>query len=191
MECNKCEKPCHKKSDCSGVSRDRVRMMKEGSWRCKECKDPEAYARVEERKREGAGQKSNCFICKKMIKATDRRMECSRCKKETHLKEGCSGETRKAIAGIEMEKWVCPRCTDVEAEREARKNREDNPEQEIEFVVGGKLEMEQVRVLQWNADSFAAKKDEFKQVIQKNKIDIFLVQGTKMTAQDKVPVLPG
>ena len=191
LECNKCEKPCHKKSDCSGVSRDRVRMMKEGSWRCKECKDPEAYARVEERKREGAGQKSNCFICKKMIKATDRRMECSRCKKETHLKEGCSGETRKAIAGIEMENWVCPRCTDVEAEREARKNREDNPEQEIEFVVGGKLDMEQVRVLQWNADSFAAKKDEFKQVIQKNKIDIFLVQETKMTAQDKVPVLPG
>ena len=90
-----------------------------------------------------------------------------------------------------MENWVCPRFTDVEAEREARKNREDNPEQEIEFVVGGKLEMEQVRVLQWNADSFAAKKDEFKQVIQKNKIDIFLVQETKMTAQDKVPVLPG
>ena len=191
LECNKCKKPSHKKSDCSGMSRDRLRMIKEASWICKECKDPVAYARAETRRREGDGKKANCFICKKLIKATDSRMECSKCKEETHIKEGCSGETRKAIANIVMESWICPRCTDVEAEREARKNRADEPQQDVEFVVGGELDKEQVRVLQWNADSFATKKDEFKQVIQKNKIDIFLVQETKMTAQDKVPVIPG
>ena len=63
LECNKCKKPSHKKSDCSGMSRDRLRMIREASWICKECKDPVAYARAETRRREGDGKKANCFIC--------------------------------------------------------------------------------------------------------------------------------
>ena len=113
LECKECNKPCHKNPCCSGMSRDRIRLMREGTWVCKECKDPEAYARTVARDKAGAGKKSNCFICKKMIKASDRRMECSNCKKETHLKEECSGEIRKAINSMVISEWQCPRCIDV------------------------------------------------------------------------------
>ena len=191
LECAKCKKNCHKKKECSGVSRDHLKLMDNNRWLCKECKDPVSYTRAEERRKEGAGEKSKCSICKKLIKAADRRMKCSRCKKETHLKESCSGETRKAINDIVMDQWVCPTCTDVEAEREDRRNREENPLEEIEIVSGGTTNKEKMRILQWNADSFAAKKDEFKQVILKNKIDIFLIQESKMNSNDKIPTIPG
>ena len=118
-------------------------------------------------------------------------MNCSLCKKDIHLHDPCSGETRKARENIVMDQWVCPTCTDEEAEREARRNREENPLEEIEIISGGKTNKEKMRILQWNADSFAAKKEEFKQVILNNKIDVFLIQESKMNNKDKIPTIPG
>ena len=190
LECVRCQKPCHKKSDCSGMSRDRIRLMKKDTWVCKECKDPETYA-IQAARKSGAGRKAKCFICKKLIRSNDRRMECSTCKKETHIKETCSGETRKAIESIKMENWKCPRCIDVEKERLKRNNRKDNPDSSVQFVSSGTTTRDDIKVLQWNADSFASKRDEFREVIKKRKVDIFLIQETKMTQADKIPSIPG
>ena len=41
------------------------------------------------------------------------------------------------------------------------------------------------------ADSIMSKKGEFKTVINDNKVDVFLIQETKMTAMDKIPSIPG
>ena len=75
-------------------------------------------------------------------------MNCSLCKKDIHLHDPCSGETRKARENIVMDQWVCPTCTDEEAEREARRNREENPLEEIEIISGGKTNKEKMRILQ-------------------------------------------
>ena len=48
-----------------------------------------------------------------------------------------------------------------------------------------------MKVLQWNADSFLSKKEEFREVIKEKDIDIFLIQETKMIATDKAPNFPG
>ena len=48
-----------------------------------------------------------------------------------------------------------------------------------------------IRILQWNADSFKTKKEEFLATIKKHKVDIFLIQETKMTKNCKVPPIPG
>ena len=196
VRCSKCEEYCHLQRACSGVSRDHLKKLNLNRWLCQECKDPDRYARQRRQptgEEHAEGVKTKCALCKGIIKAGARRMTCSKCKKDTHLQQKCSGETKEATkkGAMDTSKWFCPTCTEEEAERTARQNRGDNPVEEIEIISGGKTEKSQLRILQWNADSIAAKKEEFKQVIQENKIDIFVVQESKMTMQDKVPTIPG
>ena len=193
VRCAKCEKYCHMQRACSGVSRDHLKKINLSRWLCQECKDPEGYNRRARQDNHQEEEKAKCSICKGIIKAGSRRLNCSRCKKNIHLQIKCSGETKEATkkGGMNISKWICLTCTEEEAERSAKKNRTENPRDEIEIITEWKKEKSSIRIMQWNADSFAAKKEEFKQVILESKIDIFMIQESKMTRQDRIPNIPG
>ena len=194
LECKRCHAPCHLKKECSGVTRDRLKLASNKDWMCKECRNPEAYATENDNNKE-KGDKPKCHICKRYIKAKDKRMTCSKCTKDTHLQVDCSGESRQSIDEISnkglMDTWLCPTCTDIEAQREERRATDHNTGEDIEFVVKDYANNEDIKILQWNADSFAAKKEEFKQLLKDLKVDIFMIQESKMTMKDKVPTIPG
>ena len=81
----------------------------------------------------------------------------------------------------------------TDAEREKQKNRTQIVEENIEYVIKEKNDMKnkEIKILQWNADAFLAKKEEFRTIIKNKDIDIFLVQETKMITTDKEPNFPG
>ena len=79
----------------------------------------------------------------------------------------------------------------MQREEEKRKTTTKGESKEFEYVTLGNNNNEPIRVLQWNADSILSKKEEFKLFLKKAKVDIFLVQETKMIQKDKLPVFPG
>ena len=85
-----------------------------------------------------------------------------------------------------MEKRQCLRCVDLEKHRRDRVST-GTTGKHVKFVTGKNLKKDQLRVLQWNADYLPSKITEFKQVLKEQRIDIFLVQETKMTQTDKPP----
>ncbi len=48
-----------------------------------------------------------------------------------------------------------------------------------------------LRILQWNADGRSTKVNELRQRLQLEKIDICLIQETKLTSKDPTPAFPG
>ena len=57
--------------------------------------------------------------------------------------------------------WVCPTCTEREAEQERRRTEPKGLGKEVEYVLDGEVSKKTIRILQWNADSLLSKKDEF------------------------------
>ena len=87
---------------------------------------------------------------------------------------------------------MCPTCTQKEAEQERRKTEQKCEGTKVEYITqDGIPTLTPIRILQWNADSLLSNNDEFKSVLKKLKVDIFLVQETKMTTKDKLPAIPG
>ena len=80
--------------------------------------------------------------------------------------------------------WVCPTCTEVEAEKEKRKLAPKGTGTEVEYVMSANNNKGPIRVLQWNADSLRSKKEEFKLFLKKWEVDVFLIQETKMTSKE-------
>ena len=202
LKCAGCGDSVHKKEECSKIKRNRRERINLDKWNCMKCANPERYLREQEKERRrmeetGTKEKKKCNICRKAIRANknDRAcLRCTRCKKDVHLKQECSGETREATKKLDREKWICITCTEIEEEQGKRRTgrRSDEGEtREMEYITSGKTSKTALRVLQWNADSIMSKKDEFKTVINDNKVDVFLIQETKMTAMDKIPSIPG
>ena len=69
-------------------------------------------------------------------------------KKETHLKQECSKEIRAGIDMLEMDKWQCPRCVDLEKIRMDREHGTGTTGKQVEFVTGKNLKKDQLRILQ-------------------------------------------
>ena len=158
------------------------------------CNNPERYARekAKEKEREettGSKEKRKCFICKGDInvlysgenrdKITYKCLTCSRCKKFLHFKPECSGETREGRGRVDETTWVCPTCTEEEAEKEKK-----GTGTEVEYVMSTNNNKGPIKVLQWNADSLLSKKEEFKLFLKKWEMDVFLIQETKMTNKE-------
>ena len=65
-------------------------------------------------------------------------------------------------------------------------------EDEAEFVADkNEGTLNRLTMMQWNADAISSKKEEFKNFILENKIDIYLLQETKLTPKDSTPSIPG
>ena len=196
IKCTECLETMHKKEDCSNIKRGKMKYIRWEIWKCRKCCNPERYEREQQQAQTrieatGSRDKRKCRMCKQQIRATYDCLVCSKCNKDVHLKKECSGETREAIKKMNRATWECTSCVEREAEKERNKTQQRNATKEVEYVMGKQLNNSVVKLLQWNADSFLSKKEEFKMTIKTHKVDIFLIQETKMTTKDKVPTIPG
>ena len=98
--------------------------------------------------------------------------------------------TRKQVDILDRDRWVCPNCEEDEVEKETIHNREAQVEQATQYKQSATKETT-LRILQLNIDSILSKVEELKECIRKNKIDIFVIQETKLIRSDKTPRIPG
>ena len=121
---------------------------------------------------------------------------CNECGEGVHKQEECSGMKRKLRDDISSGKvkWKCDGCKGILANPYPK---EDN--RQIEYVIGKesdknknkKKKVRELRMIQWNADSYLSKKEEFANIVYERNIDIFVIQETKMITGDDTPTLPG
>ena len=63
---------------------------------------------------------------------------------------------------------------------------------EVENLMGKESKKKtNLKILQWNADAYLSKKEEFYHFAIGNNIDIFFIQETKMTRKDKTQPMKG
>ena len=153
-------------------------------------------ARINEGEEIGDGReeaKKKCKICTNIIKKGADHLICTVCKNTIHKKEDCSDVTATGMRTLNRSIWQCRGCIEAETERENRRNRTDHDGEEVEYVMqdGKNMEERELRILQWNADTLSTRKEELRQALKDHKVDIFLVQETKMTKSSKVPKFPG
>ena len=97
-------------------------------------------------------------------------------------REQCKNIKKKKV------KWKCDGCKGILA----------NPypipetETEVEYHLGKeKRKKNSLKILQWNADAYLSKKEEFYHFVIENDIDAFFIQESKMTKRDKTPPIKG
>ena len=99
---------------------------------------------------------------------------------------------RKLTDDISKKKvnWTCDGCKGILANPYPK---EDN--KEVEYMIGKEKtktkKVKELRIIQWNADAYLSKKEEFANMVYEKKIDIFAIQETKMISDDNTPTLPG
>ena len=96
--------------------------------------------------------------------------------------------TIKAVKVLQREQWVCPNCEEDEIEEED--NIEVDEGQDTHYKVAGTRDTT-LKILQLNIDSIMSKVEELKDFIKKNKIDVFVIQETKLVRSDKPIRIPG
>ena len=115
---------------------------------------------------------------------------CSECKGGVHVQKNCSDMTRKQCDDIRSGKvkWKCDGCKGIIA------NPYPTPVEDtaVEYQMGKESKKKtNLKILQWNADAYLSKKEEFYHFVIENDIDIFFIQETKMTRKDKTPPIKG
>ena len=197
LKCGNCKMKFHKQHKCSGEKRSKVDGMSRRNkekWKCEYCTGRTTHRENGESARQDpqGEEKRKCKMCKGVIKRGADCLQCIGCKNTIHKQLECSGETRESIQRLDRTVWKCKGCMQAEEERNKRKNANNVEEEEVEYIMKGEANKNtSIRILQWNADSFLSKKEEFREVIKKQKIDVFLVQETKMTTTDRTPSFPG
>jgi len=115
---------------------------------------------------------------------------CSEYKGGVHVQKNCSDMTRKQCDDIRSGKvkWKCDGCKGIIA------NPYPTPVEDtaVEYQMGKESKKKtNLKILQWNADAYLSKKEEFYHFVIENDIDIFFIQETKMTRKDKTPPIKG
>ena len=125
--------------------------------------------------------------CKaKKIRARNDFLVCTKCKSQFHKQESCSGMTREQITRLDRKKWKCEACQSVLATPVPKPAATTT----AEFKTG-KASKPVLSILQWNCDSLRSKAEELKIFLQDKKVDIFVLQETKLIPADKTPKFPG
>ena len=85
-------------------------------------------------------------------------------------------------------KWVCDGCKGIIANPYPKAQDSDK----AEFQLGKtKTKKCKLKIIQWNAESFMSKEEEFRGFILRNDIDIFMIQETKVIPKDRQPKIEG
>ena len=125
------------------------------------------------------------MACKKKVTAVF--LQCSECKGQAHkTKKECNGGmTRKQLE--RLKDWICPGCRGIDANPRAPAKPDDNPD----FKIKSKNMQGQLKILQWNADSLLSKMEELRDFLESEKIDVFMIQETKLITTDPDPAFKG
>ena len=108
-------------------------------------------------------------------------MVCSHCKSQYHLQKKCSDMGRQEIKVLDRTTWKCPVCVEKEI---AEEDIQSVTEKESNYHTG-KSKVQDLKILQLNIDAISSKKNELKMFLQREKVDIFCIQETKMIKKDE------
>ena len=185
MACDGCGVRVHNK--CCGLNRWRREHAE--TWRCQRCLGGEGQDEEEEEEGEIARSGNlppagRCFVCGR-FRRRGQGVECRECGKRLHIRCADMG-TRLGAERTEREAWRCKECADEHRKRESERRRREE-EEEIErdrarSRVGtgsGKI-----RLAQWNCDNLRAKIPELEVWLQEHRVDVAVLQETKLRAED-------
>ena len=181
--CSMCEKGSH--ASCSGLQRGEIsKLKKNGKWICSPCSGD---VPVPSTTQEKDLPKGKCLQCKGAIREGVRRAQCLECQQLSH--RGCTGLTKSAMDPVlNSNNWMCHRCT---AKDLFPQNLPDTNipagKHEPKFTGGAK----NLRIMQWNADGINTKIAELNHFVNEHKIDVVIIQETKLTENKPTPKLYG
>ena len=178
VACVDCGMTVHKK--CCSLSRWALEQGE--SWRCSVC--GRAQRRVSESERElmlpptseplPAGK---CDVCRR-ARRRGQGICCSVCGRVIHVK--CAGlGTRGRAEAVDRSAWECDACSRQRREKEGDEGREG-------VLTGVRREggSQSITVMQWNCDHLSSKIPELEVWLERNDVDVAVVQETKLRAED-------
>ena len=132
--------------------------------------------------------KPHCLSCKKKLVSSW--LTCNICDKSCHQKEACSGlSTRDARENAKKKKdFQCQKCLSSAPPTQPLPSSDDILQKSEPKARPMKRPL---RILQWNAEGLNPKMTEFKCFLQEYKIDVALVQETKLTPKSATPAVKG
>ena len=187
-----CKQTCHKKQDCSTISR----YSKE-QWMCPthstSAKLTIAGRTVAslQRRTETKKVRTSCSICKRTIAKNTAPLVCSSCDGAFH--KSCltrSGHTRDEIEILCcLQEWKCDKCSSPPAPVPSTTSTLDDAIESSQPFQGEVKSS--LKILQWNADGLSTKWPELNERLKKEQIDIALIQETKYKQKNKTPTFEG
>ena len=181
--CSMCEKGSH--ASCSGLQRGEIaKLRKSGKWICSPCSGDTSTPNSAQ---EEDLPKGKCLQCKGAIREGVRRARCMECQQLSH--RGCTGLTKSAMDPVlNSNNWMCHRCT---TKNQFPQNLPDTDipagKHEPKFTGGAKS----LRIMQWNADGINTKIAELNHYVKEHKIDVVIIQESKLTENKPTPKLYG
>jgi ribonuclease HI len=196
LTCGKCGGSYHVVEKCSGVKRSASDKLRKdgGNWDCKKCKDGKEEKDDEVRTQGTNGEelKEICKECKRKMKAARIITICKECHGYYH--NSCAKVTRAQLEGeVSRGIWVCEKCMKTEKLVKIRGEMKAGDGKE-QLKQGGKMVGERkdgLRILQWNADGIWNKARELEEMMYRWKIDIAMVQESKLRENQKTPTFRG
>ena len=125
-------------------------------------------------KNPGPAHKYPCGLCNCNVGYYKKKysIKCSKCKNWWH--QDCAKLTTNEIKTKVKEIWTCPKCA-----HKIKKNNKDK-RQDSQWNI--------LNILQWNADSLPSKKIELSKILEDHKIDVAIIQETKLTPNMKFQI---
>ena len=183
LVCELCSGGAH--ATCSGLDRWKVaKLRKSGKWKCQNCSGEPASLMAPEPEDLPKGR---CDKCHRAICKDVRRAKCCTCLQLFH--RSCTGLTKDSIDPIlKANNWACQKCC-ANGSHPSNLPAHGQPREKHEPRHCGPTGS--LRILQWNADGLNPKIAELREFVDSNKIDIAMIQETKLTANKTTPKLYG
>ena len=188
IECKSCGGRFHR-ATCTGEKWAADKLIRQGrEWECRRCRgiDTTSIRTTINHNANIEPKKCSNSKCKKnKIKAGKDFLVCTKCEAQFHKKQDCSEMTREQINRLDRQTWTCNACQRIWA----------NPvptgtTTTAEFKTG-KSSKTALNILQWNCDALQSVVEELKIFLRDRKIDIFVLQETKLILTDKTPKIHG
>ena len=181
--CRLCSGGAH--ASCSGIDRWNVtKLRRNGKWECQVCIgeiDPSVNSQSEDL------PKGRCDKCPRAICKGVRRAKCCTCSQLFH--RSCTGLTKDSMDPVlNSNNWSCQKCCSKGSHPSTLPIPETPNEKHEPNHCGptGSL-----RILQWNADGLNPKIAELRDFVGSHKIDVAMIQETKLTTNKATPDLNG
>ena len=218
LSCFSCDARSHKGEKCSGLSRTRQAL---GIWKCKSCAQDETQAAstlnppspspppasspdctlrrgnqvtlvgqvvgAPRQVSSSAASSHRCTHCDRVVRATRFPIKCGGCDMLCH--KSCTGLVRsRQLVFIDSNAWRCEGCS--------KKSNSAATDPALRLLDASVKRSDfgsrnSIRMLQWNANGLKTKMVELADAVKKLKIDILLIQESKLRPNDKSPSLPG
>lgn len=194
IQCTCCSKLFHQKKKCSGLPNRYAIKNARPNWKCKQCLSPTRPAEVTSTPHAANTVRTPlppCYFCKPK-KVRPGYLECKECGNPSHQKPECSGlDTRGALANaVENKDWTCRTCVNKNRPTDKPPTTSADISQKSEPKTASRIKRP-LRILQWNSEGINTKLSELKVFLEEYKIDIALIQESKLTEKKASPSFKG